>query len=308
MSETPGQPRQDAPVPEAVTTPAGKTSRGIAMVLGACGLFAIADALSKLMVASLPPLEVAFLRSFVMAAITVGAVIWLRGPRVLHSRYPVRQGVRGVAYALSSIIFVQGLGLMPLAEISAINFIWPVLITVFSVLMLKEKVGIRRISATICGFAGMLIIMRPGTGAFQSAALYPLAAAVCWSFTVTMTRAMPQGEAPETTMAWSALIMLALTALAVPFVWKPPGALDLALTLVIGAIAALGHALVINAYRQAKASTLAPYSYIQLVWAAIAGYVIFGTVPDRWTIVGTLVIVASGLYTIHRERVRRGAE
>jgi len=281
---------------------------GIALVLGAALIFAISDATSKLMVVTLPPLVVAFIRSTVMAAITVGMVIWLRGPRVLYSRHPVRQALRGLAYAMASIIFVLGLGLMPLAEISAINFVWPLLITVFSVLLLGETVGIRRIAATLCGFVGMLIIMRPGTGAFQLAALYPLGAAVCWALAVTMTRGMPQSEAPETTMAWSAMIMLAITAVAAPFVWVTPTAVELVLGLVVGLLSAFGHALVINAYRHAKASSLAPFTYIQLFFAAICGYVYFGSVPDRWTIAGSVVIVSAGIYTIHRERVRRGED
>ena len=295
--------RDPAPSP-----PAARPGLGIAMVLGAALIFALSDATSKLMVVSLPPLEVAFIRSVVMALITVGAVIWLRGPRVLISQHPVRQGLRGLAYSMASIIFVIGLGLMPLAEISAINFIWPLLITVFSVLLLGETVGIRRIAATMVGFVGMLIIMRPGTGAFQMAAFFPLASAVCWSLAVTMTRGMPRSEAPETTMAWSSLIMLAVTIVAVPFVWVAPRPVDLALGVAVGLLSAFGHALVINAYRHAKASSLAPFTYIQLFFAAICGYVYFGSVPDRWTIAGSLVIVAAGIYTIHRERVRRGED
>lgn len=308
MPEAPSPQRQGGTDPASAAAPAGRVSHGILMLLAASLLFALSDATSKLLTATLPPLEVAFLRSAIMALFTVGAVIWLRGPRVLYSKHPVRQGLRGIAYSAASIIFVLGLGLMPLAEIVAINFVWPLLITVFSVLLLKEKVGIRRFTATIVGFSGMLIIMRPGTGAFQVAALYPLATAVCWSLAVTMTRAMPQSEAPETTMAWSSLIMLAVTVIAVPFVWVSPSATDLAIAFGIGLLAAAGHALIINAYRHAKASTLAPFSYTQLFWAVIAGYFYFGTVPDRWTIAGSLVIVASGLYTIHRERVRRGGD
>jgi drug/metabolite transporter (DMT)-like permease len=205
---------------------------------------------------------------------------------------------------ISSLAFLTGLSFLPLADASAINFIWPVAVTVFSVIFLHEKVGIRRWGATIVGFAGMLLIIRPGSSAFQLAALFPISAAIFWALASIMTRSMTSTDPPETTIIWSAMVMLAGTTIALPFYWIPPGWQDVGPALIVGIGSALGHALIVFAFQKTSASSLAPFAYLQLVWATLLGYQIFGTVPDLWVLAGAVLIALSGLYTAHRERVR----
>jgi drug/metabolite transporter (DMT)-like permease len=286
-------------------SPTENQGLGIALVLGASLIFALSDATAKLMVASVSPVEVSWIRSIVVAILTVPAVIWRRGAGVFRTAHPVRQIARGLSVWFSSLLFLTGLSYLPLADTSAINFIWPILITVFSIFLLGEKVGIRRALATLIGFVGMLIIIRPGSSAFQVAAFFPLGAAVLWALASVMTRSMTSTEAPETTIVWSALVMLAGTSLALPWFWTMPTPREIGLGVLVGIGSAFGHAMIIFAYGQAKASTLAPFAYVQLVWATLCGYFIFGTIPDRWIITGAAIIAASGLYTLHRERVRR---
>jgi drug/metabolite transporter (DMT)-like permease len=277
---------------------------GIILILMATVIFAFSDAFAKVMVARLPPIEVSWIRSMIVMTVTL-PIAWHRaGQRIFTPSYPLRQLARGGAVMISSLAFLTGLSFLPLADASAINFIWPVAVTVFSVIFLHEKVGIRRWGATIVGFAGMLLIIRPGSSAFQLAALFPISAAIFWALASIMTRSMTSTDPPETTIIWSAMVMLAGTTIALPFYWIPPGWQDVGPALIVGIGSALGHALIVFAFQKTSASSLAPFAYLQLVWATLLGYQIFGTVPDLWVLAGAVLIALSGLYTAHRERVR----
>jgi drug/metabolite transporter (DMT)-like permease len=285
---------------------AGDGSRFIAilLVLAASLIFALSDALAKLVVGPLPAVELMWIRSVVVALVTLPAVLWRKGPVVLVSKQPLRQIVRGSCIFLASMAFLTGLIYLPLADASAINFIWPLLITVFSVILLGEKVGIRRAAALVAGCIGMLIIIRPGSGAFQPAAVFPLMAATIWAFASVLTRMMAAVEAPETTLIWSAMIALLFSSLILPFVWVTPTWREIGIGVLIGLSSAAAHSMMVFAFGRAPASALAPYSYMQLVWAAFCSLLIFDVAPDRWVILGGAIIAASGIYTAHRERVR----
>jgi len=242
-------------------------------------MFATGDSIAKLAVSTLHPVQMLFVRCAIVVAFTVPYALWKIGPAVFHTDHPKTQVFRGFAILGSSFLFVSGLSHLPLADASAINFVWPLLITVLSVLMLKEKVGVRRWAATLLGFAGMLLIIRPGTSAFQMAALYPLGAALLWSFAAVVTRSVSAHDRAATTLVWTSLVMLAGATVLIPFFWRPMTG-------------------------QEWPSFLAPFSYAQLVWATILGYLVFGSLPDRWIAAGAILIVASGIYTAHREHVR----
>ncbi len=276
----------------------------ILLVMAAALIFAASDAAAKLVVGRLPPLEVHWLRSLIVLLLTVPVLLLRQGRKVFVSRRPGLQLLRGMCVTCASLLFLSGLIYLPVADASAINFVWPVLITVFSMVLLKEKVGVRRALATLAGFAGMLIIMRPGSGAFHPAAVFPLAAAVCWALGSVITRMMSADDQAETTIFWSAVIAFVVGTLAMPFVFIWPTPHEFGLCLLIGLGSAIAHAMIVFAFSRTSASALAPYSYSQLVWAACMGWLVFGTLPDGWTIAGAAVIAASGVYTAHRERVR----
>ncbi|MCA3565249.1 MAG: DMT family transporter [Methylocystis sp.] len=286
--------------------PAGDGSRLIAilLILAASLIFAVSDSVAKLVVGPLPAVELMWIRSIVVVLITLPAVLWRKGPGVLRAKQPLRQILRGACIFISSIAFLTGLIYLPLADASAINFIWPLLITIFSVFMLGEKVGIRRAGALLAGCIGMLIIIRPGSGAFQPAAVFPLIAAAVWAFASVLTRMMAAAESPETTLIWSAAIALLCSTLILPFVWVTPTWREIGFGVFIGLSSAAAHSMIVFAFDRAPASALAPFSYMQLVWAALCSLLIFDAVPDRWVILGGAIIAASGIYTAHRERVR----
>lgn len=172
-------------------------------------LFASGDTIAKLAVGTLPPAQILFVRCVIVVALTVPYVWWRLGAAAFRTDHPKTQIFRGVAILASSFMFINGLSYLPLADASAINFVWPLLITVFSVIILKEQVGVRRWAATIVGFCGMLLIIRPGTGAFQIAALFPLGAALTWSLAAVVTRSVSAHDRAETTLVWTSLVMLA---------------------------------------------------------------------------------------------------
>jgi drug/metabolite transporter (DMT)-like permease len=215
------------------------------------------------------------------------------------------QIIRGVALLGSSLFFISGLRFLPIAEASATSFISPLFVTALSIVFLGERVGKRRWLATAVGLIGVLIILRPGSSAFHPAAFFPLVSALAWACTLIMTRMMSGREHAITTMAYSSIAGACILSALVPFVWVAPSWHDILFGILIGVSSTAGQWIVVLAFRYADASVLAPFSYTQLLWVGILGFLIFGEVPDVWTVTGAAIIVASGLYTAHRERVRR---
>jgi len=277
--------------------------KAIVLAVSATVLFASADTISKYLSGGLPIVEFMWIRYvlfLVMALILVG-----RGPRrSIRPRNPRLQVTRGLCVVASSILFVHGVRQMTMAQATTISFLSPLLITILSIPLLGEIVGTRRWAAVAAGMVGMLVVVRPGMGGFQPAALFGVASAFCWALALIITRKISNTDAPQTTVLWSAAIGTAILTLMLPFeaVWPTPK--QLGLSLVLGVLASGGQWMVILAHRIAPASLLAPFFYGQLLWVTVLGFLVFGSLPDQWTLTGAGIIIASGLYTAHRERVR----
>src|SRR5216684_1007663 len=173
--------------------------------------------------------------------------------------------------------------------------------------LLRGRVGPRRWAAVSVGFLGVLIVVRPGSGALGWAALLPLLSAACWGLSLVVTRRMRGGDRPLTTLLYSTVIGFAASSTALPLVWQPPGAGAWALMVLMGALSAAGQYLLIAGLARGDASLLAPFSYSQMIWSTLTGFFVFGTVPTAWTWCGAAIIVASGIYIAHRERLRARA-
>jgi drug/metabolite transporter (DMT)-like permease len=169
-------------------------------------------------------------------------------------------------------------------------------------LLLKEKVGLRRLGAVIVGFIGALIILRPGIGVFRWPALFSLGSGICYGFYAIATRKLAGTAPPLVTAGFTALVGAVVMSLSAPLYWVTPSLFQLAIMVLIGLIAAVGHYLVILSYERAQASLLAPFAYYEIVMAVVVGYVMFGDLPDPWTWVGIAVLAASGIYISLRER------
>jgi drug/metabolite transporter (DMT)-like permease len=284
---------------------ADRPFRGIALILSSTVFLGISDVTAKYLSATLPSIEIAWLRFLVFAMIMAPAMVPGSPLFALKTGNVGLQLMRGAALLGSSLFFISGLRYLPIAEASATGFVAPLFVTALSIIFLSERVGVRRWLATAAGLAGVLIILRPGTGAFHVAAFFPIVSALAWAATLIMTRMMSGREHAITIMTYSSIAGVAILSMLVPFVWVTPTWHDIMFGILIGVASTAGQWIVVLAFRYADASVLAPFSYTQLLWVASLGFLVFGEVPDAWTVVGTAFIVGSGLYTAHRERVRR---
>jgi drug/metabolite transporter (DMT)-like permease len=277
--------------------------KAILLAVSATVLFGSSDTISKYLSGSLPIVEFLWIRYVLFLAMAI-----ILGRQQLHRhlrpRNPRQQIVRGLCVVGSSVLFVYGVRQMTMAQATTISFLSPLLITILSIPLLGEVVGPRRWAAVAAGVLGMLIVVRPGLGGFQPAALFGVASAFCWALALIITRKISNSDMPRTTVLWSAAIGTAVLTVLLPFeaIWPTPH--QFALSLVLGTLASGGQWMVILAHRLAPASLLAPFFYGQLLWVTALGFLVFGNLPDEWTLTGASIIIASGLYTAHRERVR----
>ncbi|WP_368414201.1 DMT family transporter [Falsiroseomonas sp.] len=287
-----------------------RTLQGVLLQLLALALFVAMDSLLKVMVASYPVPQLMFLRFAVHVVFVVLAVRIFTGSLPWRSRAPLLQTLRSAMLAGASASFIVALMHVPLADATAVMFAAPVLTVALAALWLGEKVSARRWLGVLIGLVGVMVAIRPPflTGEpLHWAMLLPLVTAVMNTFYQLLTRKLAAEDDPRTTFLHTSLAALALTALAQPFVWVAPAPSDLPWMLVLGLIGAAGHCLLVLAFARAPASVLAPMSYSQLVWAGLAGVLVFGDWPDAWTLLGAAVIAAGGvLVALPARRPSRG--
>jgi drug/metabolite transporter (DMT)-like permease len=305
LDRAPLPPPEPKPAARRAPARADRPFKGIALILLSTTFLGVSDVTAKYLSASLPSIEIAWLRFLVFALIMVPAMVPGSPLFAMRTSRVGLQLMRGAALLGSSLFFITGLRYLPIAEASATGFVAPLFVTALSIFFLSEKVGVRRWLATATGLLGVLIILRPGTGAFHAAAFFPIISALAWAVTLIMTRMMSGREHAITIMTYSSIAGVAILSVLVPFVWVAPSWQAVMFGILIGVASTAGQWIVVLAFRYADASVLAPFSYTQLVWVSTLGFLIFGEVPDAWTVVGAAFIVASGLYTAHRERVRR---
>jgi drug/metabolite transporter (DMT)-like permease len=231
---------------------------------------------------------------------------WQRaGAGFWRTRHPVLQLLRSSFLLVATICFFAALRYLPLAEGSAITFLAPIFVVVLSGPLLGERPTRERWVAVVAGFIGILILARPGSAVFHPAALLFVVAALGNALYLLMTRKLAD-ESAYTTLFYSALAGTVGLSLALP--WQFDGAAptlrDGALFLLLGLFAGLGHWFVISAYLIAPASLLTPFTYLQMIWATLYGFAVFGQLPDRWSALGMTVIVASGLWLALQGRAR----
>jgi drug/metabolite transporter (DMT)-like permease len=280
--------------------------RGILLIISSTLFLASSDAMAKYLSRDgLPAVEIAWIRFLVFVMILLPIALAPSSGHAMRSTRPLLQVWRGLGLLCSSIFFIIALGYLPIAEATATGFISPLLVTGLSIVFLGEKVGLRRWTATIVGLIGVLVIVRPGTAAFDPAAIFPILSALGWASALVLTRKISGADRAITTMVFSAITgFLVLTSI-VPLYWIAPSWSQIAFGVAIGVSSTVGHWIVVLAFRYADASVLAPFSYVQLVWVTLLGFFVFGEVPNSWTFGGAAIIICSGLYTAHRERMRR---
>jgi len=271
--------------------------RGILMIMTAVAMFTVLDSIAKYLSRFYPVPGIVWARY----AFHLLFVVVILGPRMklalVRTKHLGLQIVRGTLLAASSMLFFSALKFMPMAEASSISFVSPMLVTLLGVVLLQEKVEPARWLAVAAGFIGVLIIVRPGSGVFSWVAVLPLATAASFAVYQILTRKLAGVDSPYTSLFYSGLVGTVMLAAVLPFQWTTPTSVAHALLLpAIGFIGGLSHLILIRAFDQASVSTLAPFSYTQLIWVLVSGYVVFGDFPDHWSLVGIVVIMASGIY------------
>lgn len=278
-------------------------------MVAAVGMFTLMDAIAKYLAHWYPVPGIVWARYVSNVALLL-AWFAARGElRRLRTARPGIQFARGLLLAGATLFYFTSLSVLPLADAAAIAFVLPLFIAALAAPMLKERLDAPRLLAIVAGFAGALIIVRPGSATFTLYALLPMAMALCNALYQILTRKVAGVEHSFTSLIWGAIVGAVLMSAVVPFAWKTPDqALHWALLGVLGVLASIGHYLLIRAYDCAPATLLAPYTYSGLVWAMLLGLAVFGNFPDGWSLMGMAVIVASGLFLANRQRltVRRG--
>ena len=285
-------------------TEADDVRAGILWMLLTTLFFVSLDATAKYLVARYPVVEVVWARFvFHMLFVTL-----LLAPRLrLHagSRRPGLQLLRSLLLLATTIAFFSGVALLPLADASAVMFTSPILLTVLAIPLLGEHVGPRRWAAVAVGFVGALIVVRPGTGVMGAGAWFILGAALCNALYQLATRKLRAFDGPLTTLLYTAVVGTVVLSAALPAVWVAPEPAHWPLFALLGVFGGAGHFTLIKAFQRAPAAVVAPFSYASLLWATGYGWLVFGDLPDGWTVVGAAVIAGGGLYILHRERVKR---
>lgn len=229
-----------------------------------------------------------------------------RGLGLLRASRPGVHIVRSLLIFVSTVCFFTALRWIDVPTASAINFTGPLIVTALAAPMLGETVGPRRWAAVAVGFAGAMIIIRPGGADTHWAMLLVLGTAFSYALYQIVTRKTSTADTPETSITYIAVVGAVLSSLVVPFEWVTPhSAIDVGLFCSLGVIGGIGHYFIIRAFQLGEASLLSPFAYGQLIMATVLSWLVFGTFPDLWTFVGAGVIVASGLYITYRETHRK---
>lgn len=298
-----------APAPEVLLAARGPAlsgqGAGIGLLLAAILGFTLMDATAKHLTESYPVGQVIWAR-FVGNLALLALLFRARLPSMMRTRQPALQCARALMQLGSVGLFFTSLAYIGLAEATAIMDLNPVLITLGAALFLGEKIGPRRIAGIAVALVGALIIIRPGLGVFQPAALLPLAGAFTYAAGALLTR-MVRADAVMTSVLWSAVIGTALTSLILPFVWQPVEIADLPAFALLAIFGTISQYLLVRAFSTAEAGALAPFGYTGLIWAGLWGWMFFGQLPDLATVIGAGIIVAAGLYVWSREARKKRA-
>ena len=278
---------------------------GIVMMLVATLLFTTMDSIGKSLTATYPVQQVIWARYFFQFALMLLLIPRLGIAGLLWTRRPGVHITRGLLLLIATGCMITAISIVPLADAYTITFTAPFLVTILSIPLLKERVGWRRWTAVLVGFAGVLIVFRPFAAPVHWAMLLPLITAGCFAVYQILTRKVSYDSRETAFMMlfYLAWVGTAVMSAIVPVYWQAVAACDWAWMIGMGALGAAGHLILIRALAITPASLLSPFIYSQIVWALGIGYLWFGDLPSIWMLIGCAVIVASGLYVFYREAV-----
>jgi drug/metabolite transporter (DMT)-like permease len=276
-------------------------TQGLAAMWTAVVLFSLADAIGKWGGGEgFAAPQIVFFR-YLFGLLPLALVLWWNGWQAVRTRRPVAHAVRAVLMSSALALFFWGLKYVPLADAIAVAFTAPLFITALSVPMLGERVGVPRWLAVVVGFAGMLVIVRPGTDSFQPEMMVIVLSAFVFALGITYTRRLTRTETVAGMFTWTTVVSLAVFGPLAVLNWQVPEPNHLGGFAVLGLLGGGAHYLVAIAYRNAPAAVVAPQEYMALIWGAIIGWLVWGDVPSGWTWAGAAIVAAAGGYIALRE-------
>lgn len=277
------------------TDKSAATLAGIGLTLIAMACFATLDTLTKYASASVPVFMAIWFRYTVQAVLTTAVVLPMRGKQIFYTVHPKFQVLRGVLLVSTSMLAFLSLKFMPVGEFTAVVMIAPLIITLLAATLLGEKVSPLRWALVAGGFAGTLIIIRPGQDVFEWHTLLPIGLAFLMAWFQTLTSKLAKTEDPATMHLYTGWVGALIAALGLPFVWQGLPSFELwGLMALVGVLGAVGHFLLIVAYQRAPAATVTPYLYTQIGFAMLGGWLLFSHVPDGFSIFGMAMIAVCG--------------
>lgn len=279
--------------------------RGIFYVIIATVAFSANNALVKWQVSHYPVTEVVFFRC-VFSVLPCGLLIAMNGGlKVLRTQRLGAHVLRAILQFLSTISIFVAFGLLPLADAVAISYASPIFLTVLSIPLLGEYVGWHRWMAVVIGFAGVLIVMRPGAGIMESGAVFAVLNALLSALVTIGMRRMSLTESSTTLLFYQVTVTALLSACLLPYGWVTPSWPDAAALMSIGLLSGTGQYWWLQGFRFAPAAVAAPFAYSGLIWAMMFGFLVWGDVPSLGLLGGTCLVAISGLYIVYRETLRR---
>jgi drug/metabolite transporter (DMT)-like permease len=281
--------------------------RGIMFMIGATVMFAISNAISKWVVAIYPVGEVMFARSFSSLIVCSAFMLPATGFAVFATKRVRDHLARGLSQAVSQTFTVIAFSLMPLAGAVAINFSAPLFSGLVSVIWLKERAGAARWSTLLVGFVGVLIVVQPGADSFQLGALFALANAVMYGSVTVAVRGMSKTESANTLLMWQMVTLAVFHAFLLVFGFRWPTPQDAALFGSMGVANAAAQYLWTKALHAAPATAVSPFYYFLLVWSLVLGFLVWGDIPTMSLLIGSGIVVASGLFLLLHEAQRETA-
>jgi len=272
-------------------------------------LFTVLDTTAKWLGQSLSAVEVAWARyagQFVLSLLILNP--WTT-PGVWRTKRPLLQLVRSLLLLITTVTNFFALQYLQLDQTMSIIFSVPFFVALFAGPLLGEWIGPRRWIAIMVGFAGILVIVRPTTHGLHPAVIASLFGALSYAFYNVCTRLLAATDSTATTMFYSSFIGAGLLSIALPWFWSVPREpLVISNMALMGIYGGLGHLLLVMAHRRAPAAVLSPFLYSQIIWMILAGWLMFGQVPNQWTLIGSGIVIASGLYLLSRERTRHATK
>lgn len=314
----------DLPVESAIRTMTSQTgfsdvAKGMTIMATCMFVLPVMDAIAKYMavVGGMSPAQVTFYRFFFQVVCTLPLLLMVSPSALFSAKRPWMNCLRGVLHASASLMFFAAVKYMPLADVFAIYFVEPFMLTMMSALFLGDRVGWKRWTAIVVGFGGAMIVIQPSFEIFSWTSLLPVACAFLYTLYLFLNRAIGDADSPlvmQTMSGIAGTVFMGAALLAGDAlgdkdfaVSLPQSGLALALLVLLGSISGYMHLLIVRAFRLAPLSLLAPFQYFEIISATILGYALFSDFPTPSKWLGIFIIVASGLFIIWRERQQAGA-